>query len=125
MICALTAESISPECGLQCEVQDLWQMISYAFDVVPYFKNVSCNQWDTQCDTGIFFEAFTSYNSPSQHLGVQAVSICKCPAGMMSMPNSMEAFCYFRGRLNILRNTKSVFFTGSILSINVQKLLVC
>lgn len=55
MICALTAESISPECGLQCEVQDLWQMISSAFDLVPYFKNVSCNQWDTQCDAEIFF----------------------------------------------------------------------
>lgn len=74
-----------------------------------------------------FFEAFKSYNSPSQHLGVQAVSICKCPAGMILMPNGMEAFCYFRGRWIFLRNTKSgcrclhSFHKFDSFSVNVQE----
>lgn len=44
-----------------------------------------------------FFLALTSCNSPAQHLRVQAVSMCKCLAGMILVANSMEAFPYLRG----------------------------
>lgn len=71
VLCALTTEYIRPECGLQREVQYLWQMILM---LCPLFKNMSSTINGLPSVTLGFFGAFYRLqlsSSVSQAAGCQ------------------------------------------------------